>query len=265
MSDLFSVSFLAFLGIIVLAIALLVVYFESKSREQNHKIASMFSVVSTLAEDLNNVKMGLNQLAFSGMNGGMNGVGPSLAENIHPFNQNNHLIEVSDDDEEEDENDSEEDENDSEEEDENDSEEEDENDSDSDHEDELDETESEFDSDSEPVNVKVLKIEDPQTHLEKMEQNFENLDDIDENLDSEYDQELFEEEPLQLVENDFVPEEITKNEKSIKIDLGEVVSDVIDYKKLTLQKLKAIVVEKRLATDTSKLKKPDLLKLLGVE
>jgi len=242
MSDLFSVSFLVFLGIIVLAIALLVLYFESKSREQNHKIASMFSVVSTLAEDLNNVKMGLNQLAFNGFNGG----GPSLAENMHPFKENNHLddlIEVSDDDSED--------------------ELEDELEDDSDY-------ESDYESDDEPVNVKVLKIEDPllekvEQNFDELEQKFDNLEDLDENLDSEYDQDTFEEESLQLVENDFVPEEIPKNEKSIKIDLGEVVNDVIDYKKLTLQKLKTIVAEKGLATDTSKLKKPDLLKLLGIE
>jgi hypothetical protein len=254
MSDLFSVSFLAFLGILVLAIALLVVYFESKSREQNHKIASMFSVVSTLAEDLNNVKMGINQLAFNGMNG----AGPSLAENMHPFNMNqehNHLIEVSDD--EDDENEvSDEDETENEDSD-------DEDDSDDDNLEEFEDDDSDFDS--EPINVKVLKIEDPLLDplLEKVEQKFDNLEDLEENLevDEDYDQETFEEEPLQLVENDFIPEETTKNEKSIKIDLGEA----IDYKKLTLQKLKSIVTEKGLATDTSKLKKPDLLKLLGIE
>ena len=44
------------LGIFVLAIALLVVYIESKSREQNHKIGSMLSLVSSLAEELNSIK-----------------------------------------------------------------------------------------------------------------------------------------------------------------------------------------------------------------
>ena len=49
LTDLFSLPFLMFLGILVLVVALVVVYFESKFREQNHKIASMFSIVSTLA------------------------------------------------------------------------------------------------------------------------------------------------------------------------------------------------------------------------
>ena len=62
LADLFNPTFLMFLGILVLVVALMVVYFESKMRDQNHKIASMLSLVSTLAEDMNGVKMGLNQL-----------------------------------------------------------------------------------------------------------------------------------------------------------------------------------------------------------
>jgi hypothetical protein len=41
--------------------------------------------------------------------------------------------------------------------------------------------------------------------------------------------------------------------------------DLIDYKKLSLQRLKTIVMEKKLVDDSSKLKKPDLLKLLEIE
>ena len=68
MTDLFNPTFFMFLGILVLVVALVVVYFESKSREQNHKIASMLSLVSTLAEDMNGVKMGLNHLAMTRVN-----------------------------------------------------------------------------------------------------------------------------------------------------------------------------------------------------
>jgi hypothetical protein len=38
--------------------------------------------------------------------------------------------------------------------------------------------------------------------------------------------------------------------------------EVMDYKKLSLNKLKSIVVEKGLVADSSKLKKHELLKLL---
>ena len=40
--------------------------------------------------------------------------------------------------------------------------------------------------------------------------------------------------------------------------------DLIDYKKFSLQKLKSIVLERNLTNDVSKLKKNELLKLLGV-
>ena len=57
LTDLFNPTFLMFLGILVLVVALLVVYFETKFREQNHKISSMLSLVSSLAEEVNGSKM----------------------------------------------------------------------------------------------------------------------------------------------------------------------------------------------------------------
>jgi len=56
--------------------------------------------------------------------------------------------------------------------------------------------------------------------------------------------------------------------KTISINLGEESkAEHIDYKKLQLPKLRSIVVEKGLinSSDAQKLKKPELLKLLGVE
>jgi hypothetical protein len=41
--------------------------------------------------------------------------------------------------------------------------------------------------------------------------------------------------------------------------------EVLDYKKLSLNKLRSIVIEKGVVTDASKLKKHELLKLLEVE
>ena len=64
-TDLLNPSFLMFLGILVLVVALLVVYFESKMREQNHKISSMVSLVSAMAEELGVVKSNVHIL-FSG-------------------------------------------------------------------------------------------------------------------------------------------------------------------------------------------------------
>ena len=104
MTDLFNPTFFMFLGILILVVALVVVYFESKSREQNHKIASMLSLVSTLAEDMNGVKMGLHHLSVNRV-GGNNlprfpqQAQPSLEESNMQLFQNNddNLIPVSDD------------------------------------------------------------------------------------------------------------------------------------------------------------------------
>ena len=100
LTDLFNPTFLLFLGILLLVVAGLVVYFESKLRDQNHKIASMLSLVSTLAEDMNGVKMGLNHLAMTRIGGGMPHFQQPLEQtNNIPFHssEENKLIAVSDD------------------------------------------------------------------------------------------------------------------------------------------------------------------------
>jgi hypothetical protein len=53
--------------------------------------------------------------------------------------------------------------------------------------------------------------------------------------------------------------------KTININLDEIHADSIDYKKLPLPKLRSIVTDKGLADDASKLKKPELLKLLEAD
>ena len=68
LTDLLNPTFFLLLAILLLCSALTFVYFESKMREQNHKINSMLSLISTLAEDMNGVKMGLNHLAMAKFN-----------------------------------------------------------------------------------------------------------------------------------------------------------------------------------------------------
>ena len=281
LTDLFNPSFLMFLGILVLVVALLVVYFESKMRDQNHKIASMLSLVSTLAEDMNGVKMGLNHLAMTRVGGGMM---PPLEQNINiPFhsNQENKLIEVSDDDDDDSEDDEE-------------SEIDDEEiDSDSDNDEEC---YSESDNDLEN-DIKILKIN---------VNNEENDIDETENLDLEENMSFGDFEPEELedhlsetqsvssksskLSSNYVGEilslkydnedsENKKNNdeqhlqisasdlKTISINLEDSEQENIDYKKLQLNKLRSIVVEKGLSSnsDATKLKKQELLKLLGCE
>jgi hypothetical protein len=279
LTDLFNPSFLMFLGILVLVVALLVVYFESKMRDQNHKIASMLSLVSTLAEDMNGVKMGLNHLAMTRVGGGMM---PPLEQNINiPFhsNQENKLIEVSDDDDDEESEIGSESES---------------------------ESESEYeigseDEDSESVNhVKILKInvnneendidetenldleetvsfgdfepEDELSEDELLEDELQELseDYTEEILNLQYDEHTHKEEKLNI-EYDETTEETkiisSSDLKKININLEESQTETLDFKKLQLNKLRSIVVEKNLCSnsDAAKLKKQDLLKLLGSE
>jgi len=258
LTDLFNPTFFMFLGILLLVVALLVVYFENKMRDQNHKIASMLSLVSTLAEDMNGVKFGLNHLARNTM-GGADPLNTAFISS-----DENKLITVSDD------------ENDSDEEsvstfeinDESEGE---------DEEDNEDEESSDRDDLSSHNDVKVLKLNISKEADEDndYEEN-ENLDDLEELDDQEdLDDNLSERSNLEtselvddrseLLENleDLNEGPISASDlKTININLEE---SQLDYKKLPLPKLRSIVAEKGLSTDASKLKKNELLKLLGSE
>jgi len=93
-------------------------------------------------------------------------------------------------------------------------------------------TDSETDSDEEPTKVEVKKEEEPKVEI----------NDIDDEIKEEIEEENEE-----------------KEEKEEKEKVKE------DYKKMSLNKLKSIVLEKKLTTDVKTLKKNDLLSILGVE
>ena len=261
LADLFNPTFLMFLGILVLVVALMVVYFESKMRDQNHKIASMLSLVSTLAEDMNGVKMGLNQLAVTRMGGSFpQNFEQPLEKSRVPFNQETKLIEVSDG--------------------------EDDDDDDDDYDDDIDEEidideddDNESDEESNHDVVKVFKIDmnSQNQYEDSLSGNNLELDDLDEELD-ELDDELSEVQSLsskssklsnkleETVYGETLQESLNISDlKTISINLEDHHPDSLDYKKLSLPKLRSIVSEKGLATDASKLKKNELLKLLGAE
>ena len=261
LADLFNPTFLMFLGILVLVVALMVVYFESKMRDQNHKIASMLSLVSTLAEDVNGVKMGLNQLAVTRMGGSFpQNFEQPLEKSRVPFNQETKLIEVSDG--------------------------EDDDDDDDDYDDDIDEEidideddDNESDEESNHDVVKVFKIDmnSQNQYEDSLSGNNLELDDLDEELD-ELDDELSEVQSLsskssklsnkleETVYGETLQEPLNISDlKTISINLEDPHPDSLDYKKLSLPKLRSIVSEKGLATDASKLKKNELLKLLGAE
>ena len=248
-ADLFNPTFFMFLGILVLIVAVLVIYFETKMRDQNHKIASMLSLVSTLAEDMNGVKMGLNHLAIRG------GHNPDihLRENLGNNFENN-LIEVSDE-EESDNQESDNEEPDNEE---------------SDNEESDNEETDNEESDNEEI--KVIKLQVSNEDLIEDDHSYEEANNLEFEINDNFkaDDNNFQEVLEDTLK--FPNSEIEKNIpsssdlKKISINLGEAHEENIDYKKLQLPKLRSIAVEKGLTNNSEsiKLKKPELLKLLGV-
>ncbi len=273
LTDLFNPTFFMFLGILLLVVALLVVYYESKMRDQNHKIASMLSLVSTLAEDMNGVKMGMNHLARTTFQAPLDPLNTAFISS-----DDNKLITVSDD-----ENGSDSDDDDA-------SLESDEDANsvaesvstfeinDNDEGETSDEGDSSEDDDLSSHNeVKVLKLNiskgDDQDEDYEENENLDDLEELDdpEDLDDSLSEtsnletsEYVEEQP-ELMENleDLNEGPISASDlKTININLEE---PPLDYKKLPLTKLRSIVAEKGLSSDASKLKKNELLKLLGAE
>jgi|LakMenE18May11ns_1017448.scaffolds.fasta_scaffold9834867_2 hypothetical protein len=261
LTDLFNPTFLMFLGILVLVVALVIVYFESKMREQNHKINSMFSIVSTIAEDMTGMRMGMNQIAATQFSQPVN-------ENIfyQPLEEKreNKLITVSDD--EDSDNEEEEDSVDEE--------------VSVDEEGSLDEEDS-VDEEGSIDSISINNIEDDdldelseeegeQIKVFKLNISKEDDDNNDDDKEDDDEQDNIEElhSDNDLEETPIAPiSKIDTSElKTISINLEESI-EKIDYKKLQLPKLKSIVVEKGLTTasDASKLKKAELLKLLGIE
>ena len=258
LTDLFNPTFLMFLGILVLVVALLVVYFETKFREQNHKISSMLSLVSSLAEEVNGTKMIIHQLTMNHQPHNQQFFQQQQPANLEKrIVQNDNLILVSDDEEDSDD----------------DASEADDSDSDAASEVSIDEIDDD-DSDNSVIelgestnsnDVKVLKLNisddnddsesGDEASLDEME-DLEGLDDLDDSSSTSS-------VSIKEEKNDNIK---SMDLKSINITLEETKPEQpLDYKKMALPKLRSVVAEKGLSSDSSKLKKNELLKLLGAE
>ena len=119
----------------------------------------------------------------------------------------------------------------------------------------------------------VNNIEDLEEDLEEeLEEDLE--EDLDEDLEEDLEEELNDEVSLQSIkEKEVEIVEIVESEKlfdlkSINISNLEESgpnTELNDLRKQPISKLRSIVIEKGLSTDPSKLKKQELLKLLGIE
>ena len=249
-SDLISTSFLFSISIIIILIGGIFAYINYRFSEQNHKLNSMVGLVSTLAEEIRTLKIistldeerkeEKNEIHIFDTN--MMSSGPDL-----------NLIEVSDDEESESESDDDE--------------------SVSSESDSNESVESES-TDSEDEDEDLILEEADINVLEEMETDIKT--DLNEDLNEDINniKSIHLAEPINLepaVTNSFDFENVNANENTNTNDLKTItISDIDmdldtkqDFKKMPLNKLREIVVERNLVADASKLKKADLLKLLG--
>lgn len=245
--SLFNSTSLLFLGVLVLCCALLFAYFESKAREQNHKISSMLSLVSSLTEEVQSIK----RYVQSGGGGGMvkqlyqnqeeyQTGDDDVEEEVEDDEDDDDLVSVSDDDGDED----------------------DDADDDDEDEDEDEEDEDEEDDENQVIeigeNVKILTLLQP---IELVS------DGEDENTEYDAD-DVLDDDDLKSVSSKDEKEQANDIEEVKMFDLKSIHLEepaVVDYKKLSIGKLRSIVEEKGLVEDSSRMKKQDLLKVLGVE
>jgi len=265
LADILSTSTLICLGIMLLLLGLLAMFFMQKMNEQNHKIASMLGLVSTMAEELNFVRSRVQILSANAFpqTGGAASVEVNSSTLAQP---NSSLIEVSDNDE--DDNDDYDDEI-----------SEDGNSEEGDSEEGSESSEDEDEEDKQ--NIKTINMGetlDVNIQCEALAEEEDNNDDDDDTSSkSELEDELesLNDDDLDGIENN---NELTSDEsitltnadyiKSIDIsNLEESHNELetFDYKKMSLNKLRNIVVKKGLVKDSSKLKKNELLKMLNAE
>jgi hypothetical protein len=234
-SEIFNISFLCCLGISLLLIGLISIYFNNKLLEQEHKLSAMFGIVTTMADQMHILRTTRNTNA----NTNANNVDINHdIKTINPFtiggsSNTNELINVSD---EEDESDDERDESDD----------------DDDGEDgESDESDDEGDDSEDEDSVENIHEEIPNDKLKEFIKII--------NMGETYN--------INEIDVEEVPN-LTDSIKSLDInELSEhdnVEVNETDYKKMSLGKLRIVVVEKGLAQDASKMKKNDILKLFNV-
>jgi hypothetical protein len=217
----------------------------------------MLSLVSSLAEEVNGSKMFIHQLTMNRQPPNpqffQQQQQPDLEKRIV---QNDNLILVSDD----------EDDSDSDASDEDDSE------SDSDAASEVSIDENVDDDDDSDIelgdhsnDVKVLKLNISEDNDDNSESgdDLEEMDDLSAASLEDLDDSSTSSVSIKEEKNDNIK---SMDFKSINITLEETKPEQpLDYRKMAIPKLRSIVAEKGLSSDSSKLKKNELLKLLGVE
>ena len=281
LSEIFSTSFFVSLAIILFFIGIVFIYINYQVSQQDHKMSSMLGLISTMAQELDYFRSKLQN--YSNDVGNMSMPMPMPNNNVSHFPFKQSLIEVSDDDEEDDEDDDEDDDDDDDDE---------END---DEEDEDDEDEQDYEENN---NVKRLSIHLDNSNSKNVNEiiniseNFiHEINVLNDNKDHDNDDDTDDDESVDSAstkyvnildnsldnsstldnngENELMNEsnssDIFKNLNISALNIGEEILDKNNYKNLSIQKLRSIIVQKGLSSDASKLKKNDILKMLESE
>jgi hypothetical protein len=260
-NDLLSTSFLFSVAIIIILIGGIFAYVSYRMSEQDHKITSMVGLISTMAEELQffRSKLSQSQEQQGGLQQQQQQHVTEQRHTIPVLDPNNlvtgvtTLISVSDDESGSD-NDSE-------------------SDSDSESDDDL-ESESEK-SESDDENYELDEIVDLEEQLQMKESTNKVDEKIEEDKYSDINniKSIHLEEAIDLncfehehdLEHEHMEELLSSDLKTISITDLEDTNKKTDYKKMSITKLREEVVKNGIVIDASKLKKGELLKLLGDE
>jgi len=225
--------------------------------EQDHKISSMLGLISTMAGELQFFRSKLSSKQEEEEEeeeevevGRVEEVKEKIILDPNNLIAGSILISVSDDESEEDEEDEE-------------AEDEEEEDDDEDEEEEEDD-ESDEETDEEVDLEDIIEFDQPILNLEDFteDNNIKSIH-LEEPIDLNFTNNEHEHEHEH--EHEQMDELLTSDLKSISITDLEEPNKKQEYKKMSINKLREFVVEKGVITDASKLKKQDLLKLLGDE
>ena len=262
-SEIFSTSFLFSVAIIIIAVGGLFAYFNYRLSENNHKMQAMMGLVSTMAEEMQYFRSKIHSNPMTTNNTDTTHV---VSNFLGGANKEDELIEVSDSEIEEDDDDSEAESEDLEEEDE-----------DDDLEAESEDLEDDMSEDLEEDSVASLEADEVSVASLEDEEDNKKIITIDIDLGASNEMTFDSEEIEDTNMNDLNLsnlEDLDVSLKTIAIDMDisnigdtniSINKEKDDYKKMSLNKLRDLVCEKGLVKDASKLKKNELLKLLGAE
>jgi len=233
----FNCSFLITLILFLLVIGLIWIHFNQKINDQNIKMNQMVHLLTTMTQEVSLLRKK---------------VGLSFNDEIIDISEENikeEKIDVSDDDSDNDSDDSDSNSDDS-----------DDSDSNSDEDEEVD-NKVDVSQDTKSSSIELIEIEELSKLEDQLEESEKQLNELEEKLNKleelpskELVEVKLEEEPEEEESHDDVLEEKQEDQP-----------DKEEYKKMSLNKLKALVLEKKLTSDVSKLKKNDLLTILGIE